>query len=259
MLLNEPARSHYDISFKFLGFPVRVHPGFFILPLVFGAGGAGSANNPGVMILTFVIVLFVSILVHELGHAIAFRYFGVPSRIVLYWMGGLAISESGAWGGAKRLTPHQQIVVSLAGPAAGFVLAALTVGVVLALGGRLVFLWSGMFPLLIPNMLGTSIESNEPLLQLLYASLFFNLIWGAFNLVPVLPLDGGQVCRELCTLSNHQNGLKTSLMISVGVAAFIALIGFVNKEQFIGIFFALMAISSWMTLQQMTGRGRGHW
>ena len=80
MLLAEPGKSHYDFSFNIFGFPVRVHPGFFILPVVFGASGAGQAENPGAMILIYIIVLFVSILVHELGHAIAFRYY----RCLLY-------------------------------------------------------------------------------------------------------------------------------------------------------------------------------
>ena len=259
MLLAEPGKSHYDFSFNIFGFPVRVHPGFFILPVVLGASGAGQAENPGAMILIYIIVLFVSILVHELGHAIAFRYYRIPSRIVLYWMGGLAIPESSVWGGKSRLTPYQQIVVSLAGPFAGFILAALTVGVVLALNGKLVFMWGGMFPLLIPNMLGTAVEGNQSVFILLYSSLFFNLIWGAFNLMPVLPLDGGQVSRELCTLHSPHNGLKIALMISVGVGGVLAFLGFVNKDHFVGILFAILAIQSWQTLQQMNYRGGGRW
>lgn len=260
MFLNEPGKTAYDFSFNFLGFPVRVHPGFFILPIVFGASGAERAENPGIMILTFIIVLFISILVHELGHALAYRFYGAPARIVLYWMGGLAISESGGWGGGyQRLTPYQKIVISIAGPAAGFVLAAITVGIVFALGGGIRFAWGGMFPLLIPDMAGTAVEGNEPLLQLLYASIFFNLIWGAFNLAPVLPLDGGQVCRELCTISDYQNGLRKALIISVVAAGIIAVLGFVTNDRFVGILFAILGISSWMTLQQMTGRGRGYW
>jgi len=259
VLLSEPQKSPYDFSFNAFGFPVRVHPGFFILPLVFGAGSAGSGGNPGVIVLIYCMVLFASILVHELGHAIAFRIYGVRSRVVLYWMGGLAIPETSGWGAQPQLTPRQKIIVSVAGPLAGFVLAALLVGIVFAVGGKLAFGWMGMFPMVIPDLNATSLAGNMPLAILFGAGLFFNLIWGAVNLVPVYPMDGGQVARELCTLADYQNGLRNSLVISVVVAAILAFLGFATRSQFVGILFAVLGVQSWMTLQQMFGRGRGRW
>jgi Zn-dependent protease len=258
VFLTEPARSPYDLSFNLFGFPVRVHPGFFVLPVVFGGSAAGAAENPGVLILIFMMVFFVSILVHELGHSLALRYFGVPSRIVLYWMGGLAIHENSAWGG-RQLTPNQQIVVSLAGPLAGFSLAAVVVGVVLALGGTLVFQVLGMFPMLTGNWTGTAIESNSSLQILFGVALFCNIVWNLLNLAPVLPLDGGRVCQELCTKADYSNGMRNALMISMIAGGLIAFLGFMSRDNFVGIFFALLAISAWMTLQQISGRGRGVW
>jgi len=259
VFLNEPPKSHYDFSFNLFGFPVRVHPGFFILPLVFGAGAAGQASNPGVLILIFAMVFFVSILVHELGHAFALRFFGVPSRVVLYWMGGLAIHESGGWGGQTSINPDKQIVVSLAGPFAGFALAAITVGIIFALGGDVQFGWQGLFPQAVPDLSETSLAGNESMFHLFWITLFCNIVWGVLNLAPVLPLDGGRVCEQLCIKSNYQTGLRTALMISVVAAAIIALAGFAFKDNFIGIFFAIMGISAWMTLQQMMGRSQGRW
>ena len=85
--------------------------------------------NAGVVILIIASVFFLSVLIHELGHTLAFRFFGIDSHIVLYWMGGLAIPGGGmgAWNGGrtKRLNPNEQIVVSLAGPAAGLLLGGL--------------------------------------------------------------------------------------------------------------------------------------
>lgn len=258
MFLNEPPSTAYDFSFNLFGFPIRVHPGFFVLPVVFGAGLAGSAPNPGVVLLIFAIVFFVSILIHELGHSIALRFFGVPSRIVLYWFGGLAIHESG-FGNHRRLNNDQSIVVSLAGPLAGFGLAAILVGIIYAMNGSISFQMNGMFPMLIPDMSQTAVAGNQSMILLFWIGLFCNIVWGVLNLAPVLPLDGGQVCREVCLKFDSHNGLKTALMISVGAAAVIALIGFSTRDSFMGIFFAFMGISSYMTLQQMSLRGGGRW
>ena len=143
MFLSEPGQTAYDINFSFLGFPVRVHPAFFILPLLLGKGLVGGMNL-GVGLLLVAVLFFISILIHEVGHAIAFRYYGIPSRIVLYWMGGLAIPGGGGgkWGNSNRptgsLNSNQQIVVSLAGPVFGFLLAAVLAGIVYLVGGQVV-------------------------------------------------------------------------------------------------------------------------
>ncbi|MGI9516153.1 MAG: hypothetical protein ACR2NP_03830, partial [Pirellulaceae bacterium] len=186
MFLNEPARTSYDFSFNLFGFPVRVHPGFFVLPFVFGAQFAqGGAQNAGVVVLIFIMVFFVSILVHELGHTFALRYFGTPSHIVLYWFGGLAIHGTG-WGSQKRLSSNQQIVVSLAGPFAGFALAGVFAVAVIALGGQLVFMWSGLFPIVFPDLQETALAGNQSMGIFIYVGLFCNIFWNILNLAPVL-------------------------------------------------------------------------
>ena len=258
MLLNEPTKTPYDFTFNLFGFPIRVHPGFFLLPIVFGAGSAGQVENPGILVLIFIMVFFISILIHELGHSFALKIFGVPSRIVLYWFGGLAIHDTG-WGAQSRLSNNQQIIVSLAGPGAGFALAAVFVGVVIALGGDLVFRWNGIFPMLMGDLSETPVSGNLSLIMFLNIGLFCNIVWNVLNLAPVLPLDGGQVCREVCLKADYQNGLKTALIVSTVAAALIAFAGFANRDSFIGIFFAVMGISSYMTLQQMSFRGGGRW
>ena len=91
MLLSEPGRTDYDINFEMFGIPVRVHPAFFILPVLLGRGMIDSEMNVGVGMLLVAALFFVSILIHELGHVFAYRYFGQAGRIVLYWMGGIAM------------------------------------------------------------------------------------------------------------------------------------------------------------------------
>jgi Zn-dependent protease len=188
-VLAEPERTPYDLQFRFLGFPVRVHP-YFWLATVLLNGDALLRIGPEYLAL-WVVVVFVSILVHELGHALTFRRFGADADIVLYAFGGLAIPTQyidGRW---------RRIIVSLAGPFAGFVLFGLVYGTNEAFG------WA----------------AKGPELSFLYGQLFWvNLYWGLLNLLPVFPLDGGQVSRELCVMRWGTRGKRTSLQISFGVA-----------------------------------------
>jgi hypothetical protein len=75
MLLSEPGHTPYDLSFNLFGIPVRVHPGFFVIGLLFGANWIRDPDlNAGVRVLLGIGVIFISILVHELGHVLAYRY-----------------------------------------------------------------------------------------------------------------------------------------------------------------------------------------
>src|SRR5262249_20643518 len=126
----------------------------------------------------WVAVVFVSILVHELGHAVAFRYFGSDADIVLYAFGGLAIPTMGISGRWRR------IIVSLAGPFAGFALFGIIYG------SNALLHWG--------DVMKGPVRNTLELICLYDFLVFVNLYWGIFNLLPVFPLDGGQVCRELC-------------------------------------------------------------
>jgi len=117
LLLQSPPPTRYDLRFSIAGIPIRVHPLFWLLTLLLGATG------DLVQLLVWVLVVFVSIIVHELGHAFAMRYFGQSSHIVLHFAGGLAIPDSVQWGSRwanVALGPNQYILISLAGPVAGF-------------------------------------------------------------------------------------------------------------------------------------------
>ncbi len=254
MLLSEPQSTPYDIQFNLFGIPVRVHPLFFLLPLILGQGILANPNisNVGVALLLLCAVFFVSILVHELGHALAYRYYGLPARIVLYWMGGLAISDFGSWRSARtgRIGPAQQIVISFAGPLAGLALAGLLVLIVLyVLGGKIELAFFGVFPLLIPNLSETPHGSREALILLLHIGLFCNVFWNVLNLMPVFPLDGGQIARNACMMFDPRGGLQMSLMVSIVAGAALAIFGMMNQAFFMTIFFGMMAYSSYQELQ----------
>ena len=232
------------------------------MPLLLGAGFLRNPDFvPGVALLVLALVFFISILVHELGHAFAFRYYGIHSRIVLYWMGGLAIPDAGGpWSRpTSNLNPHQQIVVSLAGPIFGFLLAGLLIGLVFAFKGTVFFAFNGLIPDFIPilpeGFVPEAIEA--PFDLFLRVGIFANVFFNVLNLAPVYPLDGGQVARQLFVINDAWNGVRYSVMLSILAGGLIAFFSLMGGDQFIGFFFGFMAWSNYMTLQQMGGGGYG--
>lgn len=260
MFLGEPGQTPYDLRFNILGFPCRVHPAFFILPVLFSQGFIKSFGvNAGVGILVIAAVFFLAVLVHELGHTIAFRYFGVDSHIVLYWMGGLAIPGGGmgSWGGGRKrsLKPNEQIIVSLAGPVAGLLLAAFFTLVVFAITGGVSLQMYGPFPLPDYNPADTILGSSRPLHLFVWASIVINVVLNLFNLLPVFPLDGGQIARQLFVKFDPWAGLRKSVILSLCVAVFIALYALTKEDTFLAIFFGFMAYSNYQQLLMGGGGG----
>lgn len=261
MLLSEPGRTNFDINFELAGIPVRVHPAFFILPVILGRGLIAPGINTGVGLLLVVGLFFVSILVHELGHVFAYRHFGRSGRIVLYWMGGIAIADSGnlAWArsSGRRFTSNQQIIISLAGPAAGLLLAAACVAVVYAMGGTVRMGWVfGFVPVPFANMTGTSMEGNEVFWMLIQGGIIWNIFINLLNLVPVYPLDGGQVSRELFLKFDPGSGLSNSLLLSVATGVALAVMGLSGQDRFLAFFFGFMAWQNYQAWQHSGGTRR---
>jgi stage IV sporulation protein FB len=243
----EPARTPYDLNFRLFRFPVRVHPLFWLGAALLGAGTLEAGVH---FLLIWIVVVFVSILVHEFGHAVAFRRFGSDSHIVLWMFGGLAVPYNAVIGRWRR------IVVSLAGPIAGFILCGIVYGTHKLSG------WG-------------DIENGQPVAYLYLSLILVNLFWGIFNLLPVLPLDGGQVARELCEGRWRGRGLQVALKISIVVAGAVAIYSlacwfetkngggplmdnlpwwFPRGGIFTAILFAMLAVQNYQFLQQF-GRG----
>ena len=154
------------------GIPVYISPYWFLIAGLFvylygnSAVLAGSSGVRYVVAAAFVVLLYVSVLIHELSHSLVARGFGLPvRRILLYPLGGFSEIEQ------EPPTPGREFLVSAAGPLLSLVLAALGYAALLVthLGG-------------LPGLL---------VQQLVWA----NLLVGIFNLVPGLPLDGGRMLR----------------------------------------------------------------
>jgi membrane-associated protease RseP (regulator of RpoE activity) len=88
--------------------------------------------------------------------------------------------------------------------------------------------------------------------------LYVNIFWGLVNLLPVYPLDGGQISQEVFQMVNPRDGLRQSLWLSVVVAAVVGVLAYLQWDQlFLALFFGYMAYTSYMTLSAYYGPGGG--
>jgi Zn-dependent protease len=264
VFLAEPGHTAYDLKFSFLGFPVRVHPAFFILPVLFSQGFISPQVNAGVAIIIMIAVFFIGVLIHEIGHTLAFRYYGIPSHVVLYWMGGLAIPGGGSsmpWKSARTrsLQPNEQIVVSAAGPIAGLLLAGVFVLLLIAMGCPVRLGWiANVIPVPRFSVAGTFLADYPALVKFFEASILINIFLNVFNLLPVFPLDGGQIARQLFVKADPWGGVRKSVILSMAVAVFIALISLNSGDRFLAFFFGFMAWNNYQLLSQ-SGNSRRPW
>jgi len=160
-------------------FNVDVRPAFWVLCLVFGLldldGGASL-----VQALSLVPVLYVSVLTHELGHAVVARMTGQHVYSVsLHGMGGTTVHTRPKRGVVRTL-------ISLAGPAFGIALAVLFVFAALAAPG--------------------------PMADFFARCAYLNIFWSVLNLLPILPLDGGQAVVGLLCALGIRDALASSLI-----------------------------------------------
>lgn len=245
MLFQSPPPTRYDLRFSIAGIPIRVHPLFWLIALLLGSSG-----DP-LTIPIWILVVFISILIHELGHAFAFRRYGMDSQIVLHFAGGLTIPQAAPWGAGwanVAPSPGQQIVISLAGPFAGFFFAALIIAGVLFSGGTvLTTMLFGFLPLPLTPIL----PFGGGILGILVAMLLWvNIFWGLINLLPVYPLDGGQVARNILIQYDPMDGARKSLWVSAVTGALVALAAFLfMRSVYMALLFGILAFQSYQFLQ----------
>ena len=246
MFLLEPPPTQYDLRFSLAGVPVRVHPLFWLVTFMLGAGHDARPVD----VLLWVLAVFVSIVIHEFGHAVMIRHYGWRPRIVLYGLGGLAAYEP-TW---HRTWP--QVVISFAGPAAGFLFAALIALAIRLAGHDVWFDYRRLLPMPIRFELFRQMNLNLFLFDLF----FVNVFWGCINLLPIYPLDGGRIAQEALNHYNPSNGIRQSLQLSIFTAAGMAIVMLTKlQDWWMTFFFAMFAVMNYQALQQYDGRfgGRG--
>jgi stage IV sporulation protein FB len=212
------ARPHFSIA----RIPVRVEPAFLLVSFLFGFRYLRDGLD---IVLIWVACSFISILVHELGHGFALKVFGQPSVIVLHGFGGVTISQR-----RGSLARARSIIVSVAGSLTGLLL--------LWLPTRAYWASSSVFE-----------RAEWPTIQ--YAGIYFlmfqNLWWSVANLLPVRPLDGGNVSTQIF-------GLDRARKLSIGFAIAAAVYAFFSDQTYGGFFFLFIAF---MNFQEMRAAQTG--
>jgi len=238
----------YDLRFRFLDIPVRIHPLFWLMAAVLGFQ---EHDIPAVLI--WIGCVLVSILVHEYGHGLMARHFHGSPSIVLWGLGGLCSSQG-------ERTPGQRLAVLLAGPGAGFILCAVVLAVAsLALGitgtehlavmQRVV----GLSPDR-ENFIGAVQKLSSPTISMIYFYMVeINLLWGLVNLLPIYPLDGGQVTQVVLNQVDRTNGVRRSHIVSLVTAGALAVLAayFSRRDLFPIIFFGILAVLNYQVLQSL--------
>jgi Zn-dependent protease len=169
----------------------------------------------------------------------------------LYAFGGQASYDYRFASTSKGSGPLAQVLISLAGPATGFLLVGvLLLGLQAAGHGEHIFPASpwGLRPeVLLPNL---------RLADFLNDIFFVSVVWGMVNLLPIYPLDGGQIAREVLVQFHPREGIRGSLCLSIAAAVAMAVIGLTqwHHDLFVMAMFGYLAYSSYMTLRAYNGR-----
>ena len=276
MMIGEPAPSQYDWRFNLFGFPIRVTWLFWVINAALGYNLAMGLNqayrmteqgSPGVFpfLLLWVLCAFVSVLIHELGHSLAFRFFGIESQIVLYHMGGVAIPTAGfifrRSGVRRRLSHWDQMIISAAGPLLQFASAILMAIVATAMGVRVPVVsdwlsWLQDIGIAIP-WLGTGEATTNPWTFATFP--FYILIsiwWPLFNLLPVYPLDGGHIVQHAAAMIRRTDGTNEAYGIGAVTGFLVAYWFFQSGSVFNAMLFLSLAMSNVQAMQRLGGPPR---
>ena len=211
-------------SFKIFNIRVRVE-WWFWRTLAFIGGGLTANDADSIMrVLLFMGAGFLSILIHELGHALMIRRYGYQTEIVLIAFGGYATCPVGAF------TRKQDFLVTLAGPLVQF-----AAGV-------------GVWFLLQSGIAG----SSSQLLHLLNSFFLVSIVWAIFNCFPIMPMDGGKMLLALVGPRFE----KAVYITGIVCALTLGFLGLAYLKTFLlPIFMGLFAYQNWQLLQQ-AGSGR---
>lgn len=212
------------LRFRLGSIPVQVHASFLLMGVMLGFR---DLNDP-LRFLSWNLIVFASILVHELGHALAFRRFGHTPRIELYALGGLTYGTPGT-----ETTPGRELIIALAGPLAGF-----------GVGGLAWALYTAA---------GASVPPFGD--QLLRDILWVNVGWGLLNLLPLYPLDGGQALSAGLRALAPVRGERVALMISIAVAIGAAWVAISARWLWPGFIAGWSGVISFQNLQRAMERG----
>ncbi|MDH3215822.1 MAG: site-2 protease family protein [Candidatus Krumholzibacteria bacterium] len=221
---------------SYFGIPVRIHFTFPLILVAFGVeGGLRGGWLEAVWAILLVLTVFVCVVLHEFGHSLQVRRYGIEVRdIVLLPIGGMARAEK------IPEDPRQEIIVAISGPLVNFVIA-LFCGLVI---------WVRRSPLDING-------------DFLFHLLAINMVLGTFNLIPAFPMDGGRILRGLMAMRMpYLDATRYAKNIGQIIAILFVLIGFVNTQFImlpliaVFIFFGAIAEERTVRLKERLGGKR---
>lgn len=212
---------------KIFGVEVKVH-GTFLLLLGFIAisGLLNGGLAQAIMSLALSVIVFGVVVLHEFGHILAARKFGIQTKdVILSPLGGMARLMK------LPATPYQEVVVAAAGPAVNLVLAGM--GLLLQ-------------PLIVPATAAGAFFS-----ALTGWFITINLVLIAFNLIPALPMDGGRILRALLTKKQgHLKATQTAAKVARWSALGMAVYGVATGQLMLLIIAGFVFCMSWVELMQ---------
>lgn len=186
--------------------PIRIHPLFWLLIIAFGWLSTESIQGT----VACGAVIFMSVLIHEYGHALTANIFGQKAWIDLVGLGGMTRRRG------PSLKFWQEFLIVLNGPLAGFALYLLGTGLQSWIGGRM-----------------------DPFMaSVLDFAIFINWFWTIFNLLPIQPLDGGSLVSILLETMFGLRGIKIALFLSMLCALALGLLAFLVGWTFVGASFS---------------------
>jgi Zn-dependent protease len=202
------------------GIDIQVHWSF-VLILFYGAflfsRNASNVLAGAIYGVIVILLLFVCVVLHEFGHAITAKYFGINvPHITLLPIGGVAQLER------MPRKPMHEFLIAIAGPAVNFVLAALLLPVallVVSMSMRAGTIWT-----MIPALMRAA--QSMSLAGLLLTLAGTNLLLGIFNLLPAFPMDGGRILRALLALRlQYIPATRIAVLVGRGMAILFAIWG----------------------------------
>lgn len=259
-MLTSPNPTPYDLRFRLLDTPVRVSPWFWLGMLLIGpkAGSSRALIEPRETVI-WTACVFVSILLHEFGHALMARAFGSRSRITLIALGGLCELDE------PRQSWGRRVLISAAGPA---IQLAFLVGIMAGGVGLLGMSWRGNLFLgeyflglgspgrIWREDLGVLADVGNIKAQFYWYLFQINWLWPLLNLLPLWPLDGGQILHAALSRANPRHGARWTHIVSMacgGLLAFYALSRMDFSEgqgdYFRVLFFGFFAVVNYQMLQ----------
>lgn len=202
------------VTFRIFKIPVSVHPWFWVTLALIGGGLGANSSYAVLMVILFVLAGFISVLVHELGHALIVRKYGLPTEVHLVAFGGFATFPQG------HLSRKQSFLVTAAGPCVQFMLGVLCLVL----------------------LVGVPMPAESLLRKMIQYLTGVSFVWSLLNCLPIFPMDGGQMLAALLGPQRRRLTYLTGMFTAIAIG----LLGyFLLNALLLALFMGFFAYQNW--------------